>query len=200
MKNSRRGDRSEGRGGDFKRRSFDRRGDSPRFGGRDDQGPRMHQATCADCGQSCEIPFRPTGDRPVYCSNCFGKHRNREEGRPEGRDERRPRWEEKRMFSATCDNCGKPCEVPFRPNQDKPVYCNDCFGKMGKGGPRQRPQEGSGQKDLSGQFKELNKKLDAILSVLSPKPVAVAKEKKIVVDAVKPKVKPAKPAKKKSGK
>jgi CxxC-x17-CxxC domain-containing protein len=31
----------------------------------------MHQATCATCGKSCEVPFRPTGERPVYCRDCF---------------------------------------------------------------------------------------------------------------------------------
>ena len=35
--------------------------------------PSMHRAICAECGDSCEVPFKPTGDRPVYCSNCFGK-------------------------------------------------------------------------------------------------------------------------------
>lgn len=35
----------------------------------------MFRATCADCGNSCEVPFRPTGERPVYCSNCFGGKR-----------------------------------------------------------------------------------------------------------------------------
>jgi CxxC-x17-CxxC domain-containing protein len=33
------------------------------------------------------------------------------------------------MFSATCATCNKQCEVPFRPNGSKPVYCKDCFGK-----------------------------------------------------------------------
>ncbi len=33
------------------------------------------------------------------------------------------------MFSTVCAECGKPCEVPFRPNGEKPVYCNLCFGK-----------------------------------------------------------------------
>ena len=33
----------------------------------------MHKATCAECGKSCEVPFRPSGDKPVYCSNCFSK-------------------------------------------------------------------------------------------------------------------------------
>ena len=31
----------------------------------------MHSATCAECGDRCEVPFRPTGERPVLCSNCF---------------------------------------------------------------------------------------------------------------------------------
>ncbi|MEI7752063.1 MAG: CxxC-x17-CxxC domain-containing protein, partial [Candidatus Omnitrophota bacterium] len=37
-------------------------------------GPReriLHQAVCADCRKSCEVPFRPSGDRPVYCPECF---------------------------------------------------------------------------------------------------------------------------------
>lgn len=31
------------------------------------------------------------------------------------------------MFSAVCDKCGKNCEVPFRPSNNKPIYCSDCF-------------------------------------------------------------------------
>ncbi|MCK4953341.1 DNA-directed RNA polymerase, partial [Candidatus Bathyarchaeota archaeon] len=39
-------------------------------------GPRtMHKATCSDCGEECEVPFRPTEGRPVYCRECFQKHR-----------------------------------------------------------------------------------------------------------------------------
>lgn len=29
------------------------------------------QAVCSECGKECEIPFKPTGDRPVYCRDCF---------------------------------------------------------------------------------------------------------------------------------
>lgn len=32
----------------------------------------MHKAVCGECGKSCEVPFRPSGDKPVYCNNCFG--------------------------------------------------------------------------------------------------------------------------------
>jgi CxxC-x17-CxxC domain-containing protein len=36
------------------------------------RGPReMHDATCARCGNQTQVPFRPTGARPVYCSDCF---------------------------------------------------------------------------------------------------------------------------------
>jgi len=35
----------------------------------------MHKATCADCGAECEVPFKPTEGRPVYCRECYRKHR-----------------------------------------------------------------------------------------------------------------------------
>lgn len=37
-------------------------------------GPKeLHEVTCADCGRPARVPFKPRGDRPVYCSDCFGK-------------------------------------------------------------------------------------------------------------------------------
>ena len=37
-----------------------------------DRGPReMHDAVCARCGKETQVPFKPTGARPVYCSDCF---------------------------------------------------------------------------------------------------------------------------------
>lgn len=69
-------------------------------GGRDGVRPSMHQATCSECGASCEVPFRPTGSRPVFCTNCFGKQGGRRDGgRPsrfEGEQHERPRFEDKR--------------------------------------------------------------------------------------------------------
>jgi CxxC-x17-CxxC domain-containing protein len=35
----------------------------------------LHKAVCADCKKECQVPFRPTGDRPVYCKDCFGKRK-----------------------------------------------------------------------------------------------------------------------------
>ncbi len=44
---------------------------------------------------------------------------------------------EREMHKATCGDCGKDCEVPFEPRQDKPVYCNECF-------PNHKPQNRGG--------------------------------------------------------
>jgi len=33
----------------------------------------MHPVVCAECGKDTTVPFRPRGDRPVYCSDCFSK-------------------------------------------------------------------------------------------------------------------------------
>ncbi|MCK4437513.1 hypothetical protein KAV47_00440 [Candidatus Bathyarchaeota archaeon] len=35
----------------------------------------MHKAICSDCGKECEVPFKPTEGRPVYCQECYAKHR-----------------------------------------------------------------------------------------------------------------------------
>lgn len=31
----------------------------------------MHPATCAECNKETQVPFLPSGDRPVYCRDCF---------------------------------------------------------------------------------------------------------------------------------
>ena len=58
--------------GDFRRggeKRFSGRGGS---GGNRDRGPvTMHQAICDKCGKPCEVPFKPTSGKPVYCSACF---------------------------------------------------------------------------------------------------------------------------------
>jgi CxxC-x17-CxxC domain-containing protein len=41
----------------------------------------MHTATCATCGKSCQVPFQPSGEKPVYCSDCFQGQRSRRPSR-----------------------------------------------------------------------------------------------------------------------
>ena len=101
---------------------------------------------------------------------------------------------EREMFKATCAKCGRPCEVPFRPSGDRPVYCKDCFQAMGPqdrgdrvpsnfqkrdNAPRQdfsprpfrgAPQQGSGEDkrldDLKIQLATVVSKLDKLLNIL----------------------------------
>ena len=41
-----------------------------------DTNRRMtYTAICADCKKECTIPFKPSGDRPVYCQNCFSRRK-----------------------------------------------------------------------------------------------------------------------------
>jgi CxxC-x17-CxxC domain-containing protein len=41
-----------------------------------DRPPRqLYDATCADCGKTAQVPFQPTGSRPVYCNDCFRARR-----------------------------------------------------------------------------------------------------------------------------
>ncbi len=59
------------------------RGGGSSFGSSYDSGssfgsrpPReMHAVVCAECGKDTEVPFKPRGDRPVYCSDCFNKNK-----------------------------------------------------------------------------------------------------------------------------
>jgi CxxC-x17-CxxC domain-containing protein len=42
----------------------------------------MYSVTCSQCGKEAQLPFQPTGDRPVYCSTCFSQRRNDSGGAP----------------------------------------------------------------------------------------------------------------------
>lgn len=33
------------------------------------------------------------------------------------------------MFAVVCFQCGKDCEIPFKPAPGRPVYCPECFAK-----------------------------------------------------------------------
>ncbi|MCX6667708.1 MAG: hypothetical protein NTV74_05665 [Euryarchaeota archaeon] len=55
---------------------MERKGRSDRPSRGFDSSPReMHKVTCAECGKETEVPFKPDGTRPVYCRDCYQKHR-----------------------------------------------------------------------------------------------------------------------------
>jgi CxxC-x17-CxxC domain-containing protein len=52
------------------------RGDDGGARRRPSSGSReMFTAVCAQCGKQAQVPFQPRGDKPVYCSDCFGGRR-----------------------------------------------------------------------------------------------------------------------------
>jgi CxxC-x17-CxxC domain-containing protein len=83
-----------GRGGGF--RGGNRGGGRSNFGGNRGDGDRrevsMHKAICDKCHKSCEVPFKPSNDKPIYCNDCFGDKRENEvprrdfKSRDSGRD------------------------------------------------------------------------------------------------------------------
>jgi len=152
------------------RGSYGNRGFS---GGNSDR--EMFKATCADCGNACEIPFRPTNGRPVYCRDCFKKH-SPDEGRgaDAGRGNRsysrdNSRGGDRPMFDAVCDNCGNDCKIPFQPREGKDTLCSKCFEE--KGGD---PRKNTGQVQV--QIDAINLKLDKILELLSPSIIGTDKK------------------------
>jgi CxxC-x17-CxxC domain-containing protein len=84
----------------------DRRGSGrSNFGSRDNRQSEMHDATCADCGNNCRIPFFPRSGKPVYCSNCFEQRGNggQDSRRRNDYGDRRPSFSDKRDFKPRND-------------------------------------------------------------------------------------------------
>jgi len=150
------------------------------FGGRDSGGPTMmHKATCSQCGKDCQLPFRPNGNRAVFCSTCFEVQKNENPERAERKSfdkpafrTGRPSFEDKKVFEAVCGNCGDNCLVPFRPFPGKPVFCKKCFSKDDKAVNhtvvKADTSSNKNIEQLKSQIEMLNVKLDRILRMLTP--------------------------------
>ncbi|MBI2575510.1 hypothetical protein HYV82_06520 [Candidatus Woesearchaeota archaeon] len=78
--------------------------------------------------------------------------------RPRGRDE--PRQPE--LTDVICDKCGKNAQVPFKPSENKPVFCRDCFKRPGDAKNR------AASPSIS-QLEQINQKLDRIMEALNLK-------------------------------
>ncbi len=57
---------------------------------------------------------------PARCPSCRS---SRKQQRNAARGERE-------MFTVTCAECGVETQVPFKPTEDRPVYCRDCYQKQ----------------------------------------------------------------------
>ncbi len=131
-------------GGDHKG-GFNRGGDRPSFGnkgsfhGRDDRDrgerPEMFSTTCAKCSKSCEVPFRPNGERPVFCKDCF--------------------VDKRAQFGGDRDHRDAP-ERPFQKREFTPSYS-----------PVPRPAVADPRiEDLKRQVEVMNKKLDTLVQMI----------------------------------
>jgi CxxC-x17-CxxC domain-containing protein len=158
------------------------------FGGRSSNRASMHQAVCSSCGKDCQVPFKPTGSKPVYCSECFEKNGGQSSRRNEGRNFGRSNSGDRQMFDAVCDQCGASCQLPFRPTSGKPIYCSKCFEEKNTSGSRSTNQPQYGK-----QIEALNAKLDKILKLLTP----VEPKEEVQTEKIVKKV-PVKKAKKKT--
>ncbi len=138
----------------MKKSPFRKRSSTRRPFGHDAGGENaLHQATCANCGKACEVPFLPRGNKPVYCKSCFKQF-----GKGEVKQ---------RMYPATCGNCGNVCSVPFRPVQGKPVFCKDCYSKLDA---NLNPRSVASTSDINAQLASIHAKLDTMLRILTPRP------------------------------
>ncbi|MEI8361175.1 MAG: CxxC-x17-CxxC domain-containing protein [bacterium] len=167
---SSRGGFSRPQGGSFTARGGSDRSESRGFrGGRDSRDSQarsfdrpMYKATCSDCGKACEVPFRPTGEKPVLCSYCFADQQGTSAPRSfAAKSNSFEAGADKKMFKAACKECGAQCEVPFRPIPGKDVLCDNCF----KGGSSSKIAKIN--VDSKEQFEMLHAKLDKILAFLS---------------------------------
>jgi CxxC-x17-CxxC domain-containing protein len=98
--------------------------------------------TCANCGQEFlfsadeqEFYAERGFSEPKRCRSCRAARRNEREGGDPNATFNRPARPEREMFDVTCSNCGRATQVPFQPRGDRPVYCRECFEKMGGGRP-----------------------------------------------------------------
>lgn len=44
--------------------------------GTDQQGRTLYNVKCSNCGKDTQVPFQPSGDRPVYCRDCYMQKKN----------------------------------------------------------------------------------------------------------------------------
>lgn len=48
----------------------------PTSAGTDQQGRQLYSVKCSNCGNDTQVPFKPSGDRPVYCRDCYMQKKN----------------------------------------------------------------------------------------------------------------------------
>jgi len=81
---------------------------------------------CKDCGQEFVFTAR---DQQFYEEKGYTHEPQRCKPCRLARKAATQQQPVRQMYDVVCDDCGKECQVPFQPNSDKPVYCNECYQK-----------------------------------------------------------------------
>ena len=80
---------------------------------------------CKDCGE--EFTFT-AGEQEFYAERGFQNEPQRCKACRDAR--KNASRADREMYTGVCANCGKEAKVPFKPHEDRPVYCSECFAKM----------------------------------------------------------------------
>ncbi len=86
---------------------------------------------CSDCGATFTFGaeeqefFHSKGfvNEPKRCPECRQARKTERGGQSNFNSNRE-------MFPVVCAECGKDTQVPFKPRNDRPVYCSDCYRKV----------------------------------------------------------------------
>ncbi len=100
---------------------------------------------CSDCGTTFTFSAEEQGqfaskghtNNPKRCLSCRQKRKARQ-NTSNGNSYRNNSYgnnsygnrPQREMFSAVCAECRKTTQVPFKPSEDRPVYCSDCYNKV----------------------------------------------------------------------
>lgn len=80
---------------------------------------------CQDCGN--EFIFT-AGEQEFYAEKGFNNEPKRCKECRDARKAKQPT--QRKLYSVECASCGREAKVPFKPQDDRPVYCSECFEKM----------------------------------------------------------------------
>lgn len=114
-------------------------------GDRKSAGSEMFSAVCSECRKSCEVPFRPSGDKPVFCRDCFG---NKDKG-------------------ASRDFRGSErASSDFR-KDSRPAYREETRAP--------RPEHGGGNEEMKRRIESIESKINRILEYMNTQTQALSR-------------------------
>jgi len=115
----------------------------------------LYPAVCDKCGKACKVPFKPSGNKPVYCSDCFEKTDSRE-------------------------NRGDRRDSGVRHYGNHDYHHQSTYQAPPQANQSQNPNTGFGM-----QLELLNTKLDQIISLLKPVALAPPLQTEVIAKPAK---------------